>query len=410
MTIGESVRTSLAEITSHKLRSLLTLAGIILGTTSLVVMVSVIGGAAVAVEKGLSDLGFDGVMFVAGQAPTERLEVKKQGYSRGLRTADLAVIDSGKELVQAAAPIVFSRETARMGGRTLVVNVEGITPAYGVIRNRRVEKGRFLADHDLETIAAVCVIGNQLAQDVYGSEDPLGREIVVRGLRFRVVGVLRSLGSSQVNDDDMARDNSKVYLPLTTMQKHFLGGDAVQAYAIKVHDPEKLKDGQKEAEALLRRSHRGISDFKVMNIGEEILRVRKEVDKLIANWTVVLACIAGISLLVGGIGIFSVMQISISERVYEIGLRKSIGATDGAVFSQFLVESVSLSLVGGLLGSALGYGITMLASQAFEDGLTVSPMGLLMAAGFAVLIGLTAGVYPALKASRLTPVDAIRAV
>jgi putative ABC transport system permease protein len=410
MTIGESVRTSMAEITSHKLRSLLTLAGIILGTTSLVVMVSVIGGAAVAVEKGLSDLGFDGVMFVAGQAPTERLELKKQGYSRGLRTADLGVIDSGKELVQAAAPVVFTRETARLGGRTLVVNLEGITPAYGVIRNRVVDKGRFLADYDLETVAAVCVIGNQLAKDVYGSEDPLGREIVIRGLRLRVVGVLRSLGSSQVNDDDMARDNSKVYLPLTTVQKHFLGGDSVQAYAIKVHDPEKLKDGQKEVEALLRRGHRGISDFKVMNIGEEILRVRKEVDKLIANWTVVLACIAGISLLVGGIGIFSVMQISISERVYEIGLRKSIGATDGAVFSQFLIESVSLSLVGGLVGSALGYGITMLASQAFEDGLTVSPMGLLMAAGFAVLIGLTAGLYPALKASRLAPVDAIRAV
>jgi putative ABC transport system permease protein len=410
MTIGESVRTSLAEIRSHKLRSLLTLAGIILGTTSLVVMVSVIGGAAVAVQKGLSDLGFDGVMFVAAQAPTERLELKKQGYSRGLRTADLSVIDSGKELVQAAAPVVFARETARLGGRSLVVNIEGITPAYGLIRNRTVEKGRFLGDHDLETIAAVCVIGNQLGKDVYGTEDPLGREIVVRGLRFRIVGVLRSLGSSQVNDDDMARDNSKVYLPLSTVQKYFLGGDSVQAYAIKVHDPEKLADGQKEAEALLRRSHRGISDFKVMNIGEEILRVRKEVDKLIANWTVVLACIAGISLLVGGIGIFSVMQISISERVYEIGLRKAIGATDGAVFAQFLVESVSLSLVGGLLGSALGYGITMLASQAFEDGLTVSPMGLLMAAGFAVLIGLSAGVYPALKASRLTPVDAIRAV
>jgi putative ABC transport system permease protein len=410
MTLGESVRTSLAEIRSHKLRSLLTLAGIILGTTSLVVMVSVIGGAAVAVEKGLTDLGFDGVMFVTAQPPSERLELKKQGYSRGLRTADLPVIDSGKELVQAAAPVVFSRETARLGGRTLVVNVEGITPAYGVIRTREIAKGRFLADHDLETMAAVCVVGNQLAKDVYGSEDPLGREIVIRGLRFRVVGVLRSLGSSQVNDDDMARDNSKVYLPLTTMQKHFLGGDSVHAYAFKVHDPEKLKDGQKEAEALLRRSHRGISDFKVMNIGEEILRVRKEVDKLIANWTVVLACIAGISLLVGGIGIFSVMQISISERTYEIGLRKAIGATDGAVFGQFLIESVSLSLVGGLVGSAFGYGITMLASQAFEDGLTVSPLGLLMAAGFAVLIGLTAGVYPALKASRLTPVDAIRAV
>src|SRR5262245_39732476 len=344
MTIGESVRSSLAEIRSHKLRSLLTLAGIILGTTSLVVMVSVIGGAAVAVEKGLSDLGFDGVMFVEAQPPAERLELKKQGYSRGLRTADLGIIDSGKDLVQAAAPVVFSRETALMGGRTLVVNVEGITPAYGVIRNRTVEKGRFLVDHDLETVATACVIGNQLAKDVYGSEDALGREIVIRGVRFRVVGVLRSLGSSQVNDDDMARDNSKVYLPLTTMQKHFRGGDSVEAYAFKVHDPERLKDGQKEVEALLRRGHRGISDFKVMNIGEEILRVRKEVDKLIANWTVVLACIAGISLLVGGIGIFSVMQISISERVYEIGLRKSIGATDGAIFGQFLIESVSLSL------------------------------------------------------------------
>jgi putative ABC transport system permease protein len=410
MTIGESVRTSLAEITSHKLRSLLTLAGIILGTTSLVVMVSVIGGAAVAVNKGLSDLGFDGVMFVSAQPPAERLEQKKQGYSRGLRTADLGVIDSGKELLQAAAPVVFGREIALLDGRTLMVNIEGITPAYGVIRNRTVKAGRYLVDRDLETVATVCVIGQQLARDVYGSEDPLGREVQIRGVRFRIVGVLRPLGSSEVNDDEMARDNSKVYLPLTTMQKHFLGGDAVQAYAFKVKDVDKLKDGQKEAEALLRRSHRGISDFKIENIGEEILRVRKEVDKLIANWTVVLASIAGISLLVGGIGIFSVMQISISERVYEIGLRKSIGATDGAVFGQFLIESVSLSLVGGLLGSALGYGITMLASQAFEDGLTVSPFGLVLAAGFAVLIGLSAGVYPALKASRLTPVDAIRAV
>jgi putative ABC transport system permease protein len=410
MNLGESVRTSLAEIRSHKLRSLLTLVGIILGTTSLVVMVSVIGGAKVAVQKGLSDLGYDGVMFVSAQAPTERLEKKKQGYSRGLRSADLRIIDAGKELLQAAAPVVFSRETALLDGRTLVVNVEGITPAYGIIRNRTVETGRFLVDRDLETIAPVCVIGNQLRKDVYGTEDPLGREVVIRGVRFRIVGVLRSLGTSEVNDDDMARDNSKVYLPLSTMQKHFLGGDSVQAYAFKVADPEKLADGQKEAEALLRRGHRGISDFKVMNIGEEILRVRKEVDKLLANWTVVLASIAGISLLVGGIGIFSVMQISISERVYEIGLRKAIGATDGSVFSQFLIESVSLSLVGGLLGSALGYGITMLASQAFEDGLAVSSMGLLLAAAFAVLIGLTAGLYPALKASRLTPVDAIRAV
>jgi putative ABC transport system permease protein len=145
------------------------------------------------------------------------------------------------------------------------------------------------------------------------------------------------------------------------------------------------------------------------NIGQELLRVRREVDKIIINWNIVLASIAAISLLGGGIGIFSVMQISIGERTYEIGLRKSMGATDPEIFGQFMVESVSLSLVGGMLGAALGYGITLLAGTAFEDGLPISPTGLLLVAAFAIVIGLTAGLYPALKASRLHPVDAIRA-
>ena len=410
MNVLESIHTSLAEIRSHKLRSFLTLVGIILGTTSLVVMVSVIGGAGMAVKKGLTDLGFDGVLLVTADAPKERLEQKKAGYSRGLRTADLSVIESGRELVSAAAPIAGLSEIARVNGRELRLSVEGVTPAYGEMRNRQAETGRYLLERDVETTAPVCVIGHDLKQDVFGSEEALGRELLIRGVRFQIVGVLRPLGNRQVNNSGTRRDNQKVYLPITTLQKYFLGGDAVQAYAFKVGDLEKLSDGEKEVTALLRRGHRGISDFKVENIGEEMLRIRKEVDQLLANWTVVLASIAGISLLVGGIGIFSVMQISISERVYEIGLRKAIGATDGAIFGQFLIESVSLSLVGGLFGTALGYGITMLAGQAFEDGLSVSPSALVLAASFAIAIGLAAGVYPALRASRLTPVDAIRAL
>jgi putative ABC transport system permease protein len=373
-------------------------------------MVSVIGGAAKAVRSGFDDLGFDGVMFVSGRVPKERLEKKKQGYSRGLRTSDLAVLDGGRDLLSGAAPIVSTTEVARINGRELRVNVEGITPAYGEVRNRGAETGRFLVEHDVDTRAPVAVIGKLLKEQAYGNEEVLGREILIRGIRFRVVGVIRALGNNQVDDDEMRRDNMKVYVPITTLQKRFTGTDTVQAYAFKVADPRRLADGQKEAEALLRRSHRGISDFKVENIGEEILRIRGEVDTLIGNWTVVLASIAGISLLVGGIGIFSVMQISISERVYEIGLRKAIGATDGAIFGQFLIESVSLSVVGGLAGSALGVGITLLAGQAFPDGLAISPVAMALAAAFAVTIGLAAGVYPALRASRLTPVDAIRAL
>jgi putative ABC transport system permease protein len=405
----EAIRTSVTEILSHKLRSMLTLVGIVLGTTSLVVMVSVIGAVGIAVQKGLADLGFDGVLFVVSRPSTDKLE-KKKPYSRGLRAADLPVLLSGAELIDGIAPVIATGdENALLNGRRLKVKVEGVTGAFSSVRNRTAEVGRFITQQDVDDIAPVAVIGRALKDDVYGAQEALGRELVVRGLRLRIVGVMRSLGSNQVQDDGMERDNSKVFIPLSTMKEYLTGGDQVAYYAFKVKDPARLTDGEKEAEALLRRSHRGISDFRVMNIGEEILRIRREVDKLISNWTVVLASIAGISLLVGGIGIFSVMQISISERLYEIGLRKAIGATDGAVFGQFLIESVSLSLVGGLMGAALGYGITLLAGQAFEDGLSVSPLGLPLAAGFAVLIGLSAGVYPALRASRLAPVDAIRA-
>jgi putative ABC transport system permease protein len=404
----ESIRTSVAEIWSHKLRSILTLAGVVLGTTSLVVMVSVIGGVALAVQKGLSDLGFDGVVFASSQRPTDRIEQKKAGYSRGLRRADLGTIERGQELIEGAAPAVSLRETIRINGRSLQAAVEGITPAYGVVRNRSVEEGRFIVSRDLDDVTTVCVIGQQLKLDAFGAEKALGREVLIRSLRFKIVGILPMMGTSQVGSGEMRRQNSGLYIPLSTAQKHFTGGDVVHYYAFKVGGDDQLTDGQKEIEALLRRSHRGISDFRIMNIGEEILRVRKEVDQLIVNWRVILASIAGISLLIGGIGIFSVMQIAISERLYEIGLRKAIGATDGAIFVQFLIESVSLSLVGGLTGSALGYVITIAAGTAFEDGLTVSPLGLILAAAFAIVIGLSAGLYPALRASRLHPVEAIR--
>jgi len=407
----EAVRSSGAEIWSHKLRSALTLTGIVLGTTSVVVMVSVIGGLAVAVERGISDLGYDGVIFVVPREPSDALERKKQGFSRGMRMADWAVIERGKELIEEVAPVVgLDKETVRLNGRTLQIQVEGVTPEWGRIRNRSAEVGRYLVERDVEQRALVAVLGKELAEDVFGKQEVLGREILIRGVRFRIVGVLRGLGSNQVNDPEMERDNQKVYIPITSAQKYFVGSDTVHAYALKVADLDRLSGAQSEAEALIRRSHRGIGDFKVQNIAEEIVRIRTEVDKLVANWQTVLASIAGISLLVGGIGIFSVMQISISERVYEIGLRKAIGATDGEIFGQFMIESVSLSLVGGLVGSGLGYGITLLAGQAFEDGLAVSQLGLGLAAGFAILIGLTAGLWPALRASRLSPVDAIRAI
>jgi putative ABC transport system permease protein len=320
----------------------------------------------------------------------------------------VAVINQGKELIESAAPLAATRDRVRMNGRDFNVSIEGVTPEYGAMRGRGAATGRYFISSDVESNATVAVIGQQIAKDAFGAESPLGREILMRGTRFEIVGVVRSLGNGQVNDQEMERDNRKIYVPITTLQKQFSGSSAVEAIIFKVPDEASLTHGETEAKALLKRAHRGITDFRVQNIGEEIVRVRKEVDVIIANWTIVLASIAGISLLVGGIGIFSLMQIAISERLFEIGLRKATGATDGAIFLQFLIESVSLSVVGGTLGVILGSGITVLAGQAFEDGLSISPLGLGLSAAFAIVIGLSAGLFPALRASRLTPVEAIR--
>ena len=169
-----------------------------------------------------------------------------------------------------------------MNGRTMKAVVEGVTPAWGRIRNRVPETGRYLVESDVETRATVALLGQKIKKEVFGDEEALGREVLIRGVRFRIVGVLKQFGNRQVQDGEMERDNMKIYIPLTTAQKYFVGTDTVHAWAFKA-DPEKMADAQKEAEALMRRSHRGITDFKIENIGEEILRVRKEVDKLIAQ-------------------------------------------------------------------------------------------------------------------------------
>jgi len=210
--IGEAARTSAAEIWSHKLRSALTLVGIVLGTTALVVMVSVIGGLAVAVQKGLDDLGFDGVVFAVPHAATDRIEQKKQGYSRGMRAADARVIEAGRETIDQAAPVLgLGNETVRMNGHTLKALVEGVTPVWGRIRNRVPEVGRYLVESDVETRATVALLGQKIKKDVFGDEGAIGREILIRGMRFRIVGVLKKFGNNQVNDGEMERDNAKIY-------------------------------------------------------------------------------------------------------------------------------------------------------------------------------------------------------
>lgn len=406
MYIGESVRTSLEEVKAHPLRSLFTLVGVILGTLALVVVLSVLNGVERAVWQGVNDLGLDGVLTMSNRKPTNPIQRAKAYLSRGLRTDDTRWFD-GSTLISDVAPVGENRAVVTAGTVTRRVDVWGITPEFVVIKNRKTSDGRFLGDTDMRTKAAVCVLGFELKQKLFGGDTAVGQQITLGGRRFTVIGVGTKFNMQFVNDDDMRKETRGLYIPYSVYEDMY-GRNAIAYVMAKAAEPEKSVEAEDEAVRILARAHNGIGDVHVENIGKEILKTRAEVTTVIRNWRIVFFSIAAISLLIGGVGIFSVLKISISERLFEIGLRKSMGATDAEVFMQFLIESITLSVVGAAIGVSAGIGLVKFIAQFFPAGLPVSPDAILVASGFAIFIGLAAGVYPSISASRLTPVEALR--
>ena len=408
MAFWEAIRTTLAEIWAHKLRSGLTLVGVVLGTAAVVVMITIIEGVKVMVWDGIASLGFDGVMFVSTREPEDPIERLKQGYSAGLEALDANVVRDEADAIQAVAAVRITQLIVSAQGVQRRVRVYGITPSYGQVHDRNVSAGRWLDEGDQIESRKVAVLGKVLAERLFGTESPIGKTVRVGDALFRVVGVETDLGNKMTNSGWTRREMDGVLIPLSSFRAYLQGGERINLLTVKTESKDKLNLVKKEVERLVRRAHHGISDFEVENIADEILRAEKEISKELRNWTIILASLAGISLLVGGIGIYSVLKISLAERLYEIGLRKAIGASDRAILLQFMVESTALSTLGALFGCLVGAVITAAAASAFPAGLPLAPLGLVLGVGFAVATGLFAGVFPALTASRMTPVEALR--
>jgi putative ABC transport system permease protein len=408
MQLTESIRTSYEEVKGHPLRSFFTLIGVILGTLALVVVLTVLDGISASVWQGIEDLGLDGVLVVQQRTPADLTERAKAHISRGLRTEDVRWFQDNN-LVRAIAPVGETRAVVTAGSVTRRVDIYGVTPEFATIKNRKVLEGRWFSESDQEGKVPVCILGFKLKQQLFGGDKAVGQQVSVGGRRLTVAGVGTEFDMKFVNDDDMRKETAGIYVPFSVYSDMFGRSTAISYMLAKASEPELSIDAEDETARLYARAHNGIHDVHVENVGKEILKERGNIKVILRNWRIVFFSIAGISLLIGGVGIFSVLKISISERLFEIGLRKSIGASDAEIFVQFLIESVSLSVVGAAVGVAGGIGVVKLISGAFPAGLPVSLSGVLIASSFAMSIGLVAGLYPSLSASRLQPVEALRA-
>lgn len=408
MQLTEAVRTSYEEVKGHPLRSFFTLIGVILGTLALVVVLTVLDGITASVWQGIEDLGLDGVLVVSQRTPSDLTERAKAHISRGMRTEDVRWFQDNN-LVRSIAPVGETRAVVTAGSVTRRVNVYGVTPEFATIKNRKVMEGRWFSENDQAGKAPVCILGFKLKQQLFGGDQAVGQQVSLGGRRLTVAGVGTEFDMKFVNDDDMRKETGGIYVPFSVYEDMFGRSTAISYMLAKAAEPELSIDAEDETARLYARAHNGIHDVHVENVGKEILKERGNIKTILGNWRIVFFSIAGISLLIGGVGIFSVLKISISERLFEIGLRKAIGASDAEIFVQFLIESVSLSVVGAAIGVAGGIGVVKLISGAFPAGLPVSLSGVLIASSFAMSIGLISGLYPSLSASRLQPVEALRA-
>jgi len=399
------IRVAFRALVRNKMRAALTMLGIIIGVAAVIAMVSIGQGASASVQAQIDSIGTN-LLFVSAGAQNVGGVRSGTGDSgtNTLTVDDLDAIKREVPSVSMVTPSVNARSQLVAGNMNWNTAVTGVSEQYPEVRKWPVASGAFFTDADVRTAARVIVIGQTLADSLYPGTDPIGQDIRVMNLPFRIVGVMARKGQ-----DPQGRDQDDVaFAPFTTVQKKVLGRDRVQIAYVSAISQDATYTAQSQITELLRQRHKLTAnegdDFTVRNM-TDIAEAANETSK---TMTILLACIAGVSLLVGGIGIMNIMLVSVTERTREIGIRMAIGARSSAVRSQFLIESIVLSLTGGAFGIVLGVGLS-LAIPAFLGWPTlVSMMAIVGSVIFSAAVGIFFGYYPARKAAALDPIEALR--
>lgn len=385
--ILQSFRMAFASIVANKMRSFLTMLGIIIGIMAVVVLVSIVGGATDSVAGELNSLG----------AETLSVTVTSSRY-QPLSVDDVISLSDEYESIGYAAPTTTQNATLKAGDTNATASVVGTTAAYADINDLTVQSGRFLKSPDVNNNSAVAVVGTDIADDLFGRTDIVGETISVDGRSFLIVGVLADAGESL-----MGSENSNIIIPYTTAQRMFyISG--VASFTVAAESSELVDAAEADLTEELMSRFKDEDAFSVMNQST----ILESMDSITNTMAMMFGGIAGISLLVGGIGIMNIMLVSVAERTREIGIRKALGAKTGSITFQFLIEAGTLTLIGGVIGIVLGlwggYGISSLMGM---EGY-VAPSTVVYIALFSIAIGIFFGIYPARKAARLSPIEALR--
>jgi putative ABC transport system permease protein len=412
--IFENLKVAFKSLTSNKLRAFLTMLGIIIGVGSVVAVMSVGAGATSSITQNLQSMGTNVITISPGRSEPRG----EGGPMRAFGNDDTEQIDQGElylddakalqakaTLLNEVAPVLYGRNsTISYMSWSGQVSVTGTTQDFLAVEGYKMAEGNFITESDVSNLSNVAVIGNTIAQDYFGKIDPIGEVIKINGKNFVVVGLLETIGTAGFG----ASPDSSIYVPITTAQNKLYGSDTVDNIVAKLKDENQLDASIAEVKNILRIQHRILpgenNNFSVSS-PTQFLETATSVTQILS---ITLGSIAGISLLVGGIGIMNIMFVSVTERTREIGIRKSLGAKNRDILIQFLTESIILSLLGGVLGIGLAFLISFVLKSfsGFNSLITATPI--ILALSFSTAIGLVFGIFPAMRAARLSPIESLR--
>ena len=402
MDLWENIFIALQGLVANKLRASLTMLGIIIGVLAVIVGTAIGQGSRQDIIDKIQTLGSNTITVFSGQQRRGAVSLGA-GSSQSLTLKDVEAVRENCPSVIAVIPELSRSAQVKYSNQNTSTTIMCTGPEYPQIRNFKIESGVFITDKDVKSMKKVCVVGKKTAETLFNDSSPIGRSLRIRGVNFKIIGIMALKGNALFGDPD-----DQIYVPITTGMKQIFGSDSVSRITAQVRSMDQSARAVSEIEKAMRKSH------KLMPSAENDFQVRTQAEFMETQeqagqaFTFLLSGIAAVALLVGGIGIMNIMLVSVTERTREIGIRKAVGARNNDILFQFLIESMTLSILGGLIGIGAGVGLSGAIGNWLGWPTLVSPMWVGIAFFSSATIGIVFGVYPAYKAAQLDPIEALR--